>query len=156
MGTEEMEDAVRSLYEAYPYPAGTADAKTLPELGALLKLLAKEASLEMDGVRLLDVGTGSGNRLLGAARLFPEMKCTGVDFSAASIGLAQRLTAELRQETPDFDVDFVHGDILNAAFADGLGSGWDLVTCMGVLHHIPRVTFFIEYCHRCFDGIGGC
>ena len=33
-----VEDAVRLLYEAYPYPAANAGSETLPELAALLQM----------------------------------------------------------------------------------------------------------------------
>jgi SAM-dependent methyltransferase len=134
----QIEDAVRLLYEAYPYPAANAGTETLPELAALLQMFFLENKVRPQGGRVLDIGTGSGNRLLGAAERIPALRFTGVDFSAASIAMARRLQEHLGLAARGARVEFFVGDILDDAFAATLGADWDFVTCMGVLHHIPR------------------
>jgi len=133
-----LEDAVRLLYEAYPYPAANQGTATLPELAALLRMFFLENRARPDGARLLDVGTGSGNRLLGAAEKIPSLSLVGLDFSASSIAMARRLTQQIGLDTRHPPVDFVEGDLLSEDTIRRLGDGWDFITCMGVLHHIPR------------------
>jgi SAM-dependent methyltransferase len=86
---------------------------------------------DLEGVRFLDAGCGSGLASLAARRL--GARVVSFDLDPDSV----RATADLRRqhygdEDPDWEV--LEGSVLDAAFLDRLGS-FDVVHSWGVLHH---------------------
>lgn len=78
--------------------------------------------------RMLDIGTGTGHMLLRYAADFRHV--TAVDHSDAMLSIAQRATAERGLR----NIEFVASDAV--AFLDGCEQRFDLITCVGFLHHL--------------------
>jgi SAM-dependent methyltransferase len=76
---------------------------------------------------VLIAGCGTGSEAVQLARRFPDAGVTAIDISAASLAYAANRCAGL-------DVDFRLLDLHQAA---SLGRRFDLITCCGVLHHLP-------------------
>ncbi len=128
-------DQLRELYESHPYP-GTGPMPPARELVNLVKLYQIENSLPDTGLNLLDVGVGSGNRLLELVRDFPGHTYTAIDYSETALDHARE---RFREEGFD-NVEFKQVD-LEDDLAE-LGK-FDVITCMGVLHHLrdPNVAW---------------
>jgi SAM-dependent methyltransferase len=116
-------DAVRELYEAFPFPGSQHYADSASEIVAELR------RLQVLSGSWLDLGCGTGELLLGFARAVPEMNFIGVDFSAASLSMARALP----MSTELTNVVFDHADILDPKWGHG---GYDVVSAMGSLHHL--------------------
>lgn len=97
------------------------------------------------GKRALDVGCGAGLLAEPLARLGASV--TGVDAAAENVAVAAAHAAG--QHLP---IDYRHGDIADAGFADPLGA-FDLVTSMEVIEHVadPR-SFLAALVARLADG----
>jgi len=62
---------VAEMYSRYPYPSQDRNEQRLTELANLLRLFAAESRYDFRGKRVLDAGTGTGHRLIAAARALP-------------------------------------------------------------------------------------
>jgi len=82
---------------------------------------------EIAGLRILDVGTGTGRAAIALARR--GARVTGVDASAEMLAVAKRRATESGAE-----VVFETGDAHRLPFAD---RAFDAVTCLRVLMHTP-------------------
>ncbi len=120
---------VEAMYSLFPYPSQNRREKRLTELANLLRLFSAENAYDFNGMRVLDVGTGTGHRLVTAARLFPGAQFTAVDLAAAPLEIARATAAEAGVS----NVEFVQHDIMSDR--TDLGR-FDVVLCMGVLHHL--------------------
>jgi SAM-dependent methyltransferase len=124
---------VAGQYESSPYPRWQSLMRTQPgQLRASLeRFVGKERLAFMDGpFECLIAGAGTGQQVLQSAIAYgANAHVTALDLSTASLAYA---TAKARE----FDVRnarFVHGDILDA---DLLGQQFDIIECIGVLHHM--------------------
>ncbi len=124
-------DMLKSQYEAFPYPTNTSSNGAYRELANLVKLLRLDCGYRLEGKRVLDAGTGTGLRLLELAAAFPENDYVGIDYSENSIACAERA----KKAFPGARVSFRVGDIMDAGAA---GGPFDVILCMGVLHHLQR------------------
>ncbi len=122
---------VKSMYEQYPYPSKAAGIPRLAELYNLLQLFSRESGFDFKGKRVLDAGTGTGHRLVEAARSMPETEFVAIDMTEASLETARSLAS-------------THG-LTNVTFRrinilEDLSSleTFDVVMCMGVLHHLSN------------------
>ncbi len=124
---------VAGQYEASPYPRWNSLHVSQP--GALKQAMVRHFSGEqlafMDQpFAVLIAGTGTGQQALQAATAYgPQAALTGLDLSGASLGYA-------RAKADDYgirNVRFVQGDILDI---DALGHSFDIIECVGVLHHM--------------------
>lgn len=79
-----------------------------------------------DGMRLLDVGCGTGWFANGLKLRCPAAAVTGIDFNPAAIGFAQAVASELQVDTR-----FSAADL----FAYEAGHRFELVVSIGALHH---------------------
>ena len=77
-------------------------------------LVEVAVSLARRGLRLADVGTGSGAVALALARLLPGAAILATDISAAALACAARNAARLLPEGPPYRVTFHPGDLLEA------------------------------------------
>lgn len=93
----------------------------------------------LDGLRVIDVGSGSGLFSLAAHRLGADV--TSFDFDPQSVACTGELRRRYADGSPRWRV--MEGSILDPAFVDGLGA-FDLVYSWGVLHHTGRMWEAIE------------
>lgn len=123
-------DRILEQYEKFPYPSLPDDGKTYSELANLMQLFELDCGYSLVDRKILDVGTGTGLRLLELARTFPKNDYLGVDYSVSSINYAN-------QAKESYNDDVVRFQNVNAAQLNSETFGkYDLVFCMGVLHHL--------------------
>ena len=124
---------VRAMYEKYPYPAPLAGDNLIFDLANVVGFTFPEE--DFAGKTIIDFGCGTGHRLVGLAQRFPDAKVIGIDISAASIAVAQKLADANQVE----NISFFEHDILEYRHPDGA----DLITSTGVIHHLenPQAGF---------------
>ena len=128
---------VKQQYEENPYPRWVK-LRVHPRPYALAKFCAEaELRLQSESIKsvsapsILIAGCGTGQHSIGVASHFTNCHVTAVDLSCASLAYAQRKTFELGIT----NVDYLHADILEL---DSLGQRFDLIECVGVLHHMDE------------------
>lgn len=123
-------DAVAEQYRLWPYPVwqrvmitpGNDLPRKLAAMGPGAPILRKDCAI-------LVAGCGTGREALRLALGNPEASVTAIDLSATSLAYA-------RQQSGDVDnLRFVQLDLHDVAM---LGQGFDVITCCGVLHHLPE------------------
>jgi len=127
---DEITGRLKEMYSRFPYPSRNQGEHRLKELANLLRLFAVETGYDFRGKSVLDVGTGTGHRLIKAASYLPDTRFVAVDLCEPPLSIA-RATA---REAGVTNVEFAQLDLLSDD-AD-LGQ-FDVVLCMGVLHHLP-------------------
>jgi SAM-dependent methyltransferase len=115
--------AVRALYEHYPYPSPISGHTLIEDVANGIFSVFGERSLA--GWRILDAGCGSGHRLMGMARRYPEAEFIGVDMTSASLEVAERLA----RRHGIANVRLVQDDLLNLS---SIGK-FDLIVSTGVI-----------------------
>jgi len=99
-----------------------------------------------DPQRILVAGCGTGNETFAFRRRFPRAEITGVDFSARSIKVAQKL----RRHVPRAEnIRFLRADLINDCLSRIVGTGFDFISCHGVLSYIPAPERAIENLANC-------
>jgi 2-polyprenyl-3-methyl-5-hydroxy-6-metoxy-1,4-benzoquinol methylase len=81
-----------------------------------------------DSCTLLDVGSGHGTFAIMAAGKSRNVEVTGVELSRPRIEKAKAKAAGMK------NLNFVHCDFSKFS----AGNKFDVVTCLDVMHHIPR------------------
>jgi len=131
--SDQTSKRVAEQYEASPYPRWTSLYISRP--GAMKATLARffEPSrlAFMDGLfDVLIAGAGTGKQALQSAFAYgPQARVLATDLSAASLGYAQAAAKRYGVS----NVEFMVADILDA---DGLDRQFDIIECVGVLHHM--------------------
>ncbi len=92
-----------------------------PETEELVGWICRDHAISGEGLRILDIGTGSGAIAIALGRLLPGARITALDISADALSVAAANAARNGVE-----VDFVKADILDPAdnFAAG---GYDVI-----------------------------
>jgi ubiquinone/menaquinone biosynthesis C-methylase UbiE len=98
---------------------------------ALAPIRRHLANRDQRGARLLDLASGSGDFLLDLRDNYPRLGMTGLDLSAAYLGLARGRLANR------YPVGLVQALAEALPFAD---SSHDLVTCVYLLHELPEAV----------------
>jgi len=114
---------------------------------SLREMLGRE---RLDGVRFLDIGSGSGLFSLAAWRLGASV--TSIDYDPDSVACTQRLRDDLGDGEGRWDV--AEGSVLDAATMAPLRN-FDIVYSWGVLHHTGHMWDAIDAAAAC-TGAGGC
>jgi SAM-dependent methyltransferase len=130
---DETSRRVAAQYEKSPYPRWQSVHVSTP--GSLRAALGRYFPAErlsfMD--RRFDVliaGAGTGQQALQSAFGYgPNARLLAVDLSASSLAYAQRMAARYGADS----IEFLVADILAL---DGLQRQFDVIECVGVLHHM--------------------
>lgn len=121
-GQNTVSSSVARQYEENPYPRWRhLDIPVLTE-----KLRTKGR-----GKKILVAGCGTGYEPLNLATHYPEAQILGIDLSVPSLAYGKQKAVEFGID----NVEFMRADILEL---EGLGRQFDLVTSVGVLHHMEN------------------
>jgi SAM-dependent methyltransferase len=126
---DEQTRTVRTLYEQFPFP--NTDYK-VPAWG-FARYFAAQArhggrSLLAEGVSVLDAGCGTAEFTRSLAASFSQSRFLGVDMTEASLEIARTRAREAGLTNAELQ----RGNLLEL----DLGRRFDVVICMGVLHHL--------------------
>ncbi len=130
--------SVRTQYEQLPYPQRNPEDekkrlnRTFGDDLEYLNHFGFGGKIQLEGLRVLDAGAGSGDASVYLAEQLRDFAGTVVhlDMSEASIGVAKE-RARLRNLN---NIEFIHASLLDLP-ALNLGE-FDYITCTGVLHHL--------------------
>jgi len=126
---------VQRQYEENPYPRWIRSATVVPAPSINAMLRRQFPSARFDPLRndaameMLIAGCGTGQEAIEAAQLFPDARVLGVDLSRASLAYARRKS----RAAGVTNVEYGQADVLEAAT---LGRTFDVVSSVGVLHHL--------------------
>ncbi|SHG88914.1 peptide chain release factor N(5)-glutamine methyltransferase [Chryseobacterium sp. OV279] len=92
-----------------------------PETEELLEIAIQnihDSELPVQGLKILDIGTGSGVIPLVLKKHFPEAEISSIDFSEKALETAKR-----NAEHHKLEINFIHGDYLSF----GLAESYDII-----------------------------
>lgn len=122
---------VKNMYKKYPYPSPSVDISQTNELLNLLRIFELESNVKLEKMNVLDAGCGSGHRIANVAEFFTKCNFLGIDISEKSLEIAN----DLKNKKNLQNLQFQNHDVMNGV--EILGK-FDLVLCMGVLHHLSN------------------
>ncbi|MBF1999481.1 MAG: class I SAM-dependent methyltransferase [Synechococcales cyanobacterium M58_A2018_015] len=127
--------AVAQLYDTYPFPPEPLLDEPPPGYNWRWNWLAAYAFCTgrkppRQDIRILDAGCGSGVGTEYLVHLNPQAQVVGIDLSAGTLAVAR----ERCQRSGANRVEFHH---LSLYDVDRLAGEFDLINCVGVLHHTP-------------------
>lgn len=122
---------VENMYKKYPYPSPSTEISQTNELLNLLRIFELESKTKLEGKKILDAGSGSGHRITNVANFFKKCDFLGIDISETSLKIAN----ELKNLKKIHNINFIKHNIMNGI--EKLGK-FDIVLCMGVLHHLSN------------------
>lgn len=127
--------AVAELYNTYPFPPEPLLDEPPPGYNwrwnwlAAYNFCAGQKPKRQD-IRILDAGCGTGVGTEYLVHLNPHAQVTGIDLSSGALEVAQE---RCRRSGAD-RVEFHH---LSLYDVEQLPGQFDLINCVGVLHHLP-------------------
>ncbi|MEM6835997.1 MAG: class I SAM-dependent methyltransferase [Cyanobacteria bacterium P01_C01_bin.120] len=132
---QKISEAVAKLYDTYPFPPEPLLDEPPPGYNWRWNWLTAYAFCTGQkpprrDVRILDAGCGTGVGTEYLVHLNPEASVVGIDLSAGALSVAR----ERCQRSGANRVDFHHLSLFDVAQLPG---EFDLINCVGVLHHTP-------------------
>ena len=103
-----------------------------------LRLEWIESIAPLAGRAVLDVGCGGG--ILAEAMARRGARVTGIDLAAKPLGVARLHALEAEVDNVDYR------EISAEALADEMPAGFDIVTCMEMLEHVPEPASVVRAC----------
>ena len=122
---------VKNMYKKYPYPSPSTDISQTNELLNLLRIFEIESNIKLENKSIFDAGSGSGHRITNVAQYFKKSSFLGIDISEKSLSIANKLKKLKKLQ----NIKFQKYNIMNGVKTLGK---FDLVLCMGVLHHLSN------------------
>ncbi|WP_204139286.1 bifunctional 2-polyprenyl-6-hydroxyphenol methylase/3-demethylubiquinol 3-O-methyltransferase UbiG [Halomicronema sp. CCY15110] len=133
--SQQISAAVAKLYDTYPFPPEPLLDEPPPGYNWRWNWLTAYAFCTgqkppREDVRILDAGCGTGVGTEYLVHLNPEAAVTGIDLSAGALAVAK----ERCQKSGATRAEFHHLSLFDA---EQLAGEFDLINCVGVLHHTP-------------------
>ncbi len=133
--SQTVSTAVAKLYDTYPFPPEPILDEPPPgynwrwNWSAAYNFCTGRKPVKQD-IRILDAGCGSGVGTEYLVHLNPQAQVVGIDLSAGTLEVAKK-----RCQSSGADrVEFHHLSLYDVAQLPG---EFDLINCVGVLHHLP-------------------
>jgi len=133
--SQSISAAVAKLYDTYPFPPEPLLDEPPPGYNWRWNWLAAYSFCtgqkpQKQDIRILDAGCGTGVGTEYLVHLNPHAQVVGIDLSAGALAVAR----ERCQRSGANRVEFHH---LSLYDAEQLPGEFDLINCVGVLHHLP-------------------
>ena len=133
--TNKISSDVRDQYEVNPYPRWIN--LELPLAPATIAEIAEREQIKLfdfdisavESPRILIAGCGTGQQSIGSAVKYMKSQVLAADLSLSSLAHAKRKSEEFGID----NVEYMQADILKLG---ELGRKFDLIECVGVLHHM--------------------
>jgi len=127
--------AVQRLYDTYPFPPEPLLDEPPPGYNWRWNWLAAYSFCtgqkpQRQDIRILDAGCGTGVGTEYLVHLNPQASVVGIDLSGGALDVARE---RCRRSGAD-RVEFHHLSLYDASQLDG---EFELINCVGVLHHLP-------------------
>lgn len=135
MTNQDISSAVQRLYDTYPFPPEPLLDAPPPGYNwrwnwlAAYNFCTGKKPLKQN-IRILDAGCGTGVGTEYLVHLNPEAEVTAIDLSSGALAVAK----ERCQRSGANRVEFHHLSLYDAGKLPG---EFDLINCVGVLHHLP-------------------
>ena len=131
---QDISSAVQRLYDTYPFPPEPLLDTPPPGYNWRWNWLAAHnfctgQTPQKQDIRILDAGCGTGVGTEYLVHLNPTARVVGIDLSAAALAVAQ----ERCKRSGASLVEFHH---LSLYDVEQLPGKFDLINCVGVLHHL--------------------
>lgn len=132
---QDISSAVQRLYDTYPFPPEPLLDSPPPGYNWRWNWLAAyhfctHQTPQKQDVRILDAGCGTGVGTEYLVHLNPAAQVVGIDLSSGALEVAR----ERCRRSGANRVEFHHKSLYDAQELPG---EFDLINCVGVLHHLP-------------------
>ena len=128
--SNQTSEKVRALYEKYPYPPRAPGESVDPYVDYMLGF--SRVPLRHSPT-FLDAGCGTGACALGAAVLNKNLQVFACDFNQSGLDAIEDDIDELGLN----NIELRRLDLLDLPEDFGPERGFDVIYCMGVIHHTP-------------------
>ena len=130
-----MNADVAAHYRRWPFPSVEHRSR---EGLIFLRTVARWLEVMQGTPRVVDVGCGTGHTVIALARQFPDVEFTGIDLVEQAVLAARNRVADEGL----CNVRFVRADL--AQPVEHVGR-FDVVLCLGVLHHLPDLRLGFKH-----------
>lgn len=133
----DLRAAVAQLYNTYPFPPDPLSDAPPPGYNWRWTWVAAHSfctgrAPDREDIRILDAGCGTGNGTDYLVHLNPQAQVTAIDLSEGALNVAR----ERCRRSGATRVEFLQMPLEEAA--SQLPGEFDLINCVGVLHHLPN------------------